>query len=295
MGANTVGNQKVHCNLDVYLVQNVEHNHNVQSPEIPDLSLNCWRVSSAVNASDDVSHVHTIVKDNKAIQVRRLSAANLEGSCGDSGTNDLEGCFRPEKSNLQHLTQNGHSHNVQSHEILDLSLDYWSISATINASDDVFPVHTVVKDSKAIQVRRLSAIDLEGSCGDSRTNGLEGYFRLEKSDLQHLIHNGGKISTCQSPSIISIHQKLSQLQKELTPSPVAFLPFLPFCFSASTRRALASSSSFSPISFQILVSSRLANSFASLLALASSVIRCCFNLFDSSSLSYIHEMQSAHL
>jgi hypothetical protein len=79
----------------------------VQSHEIPDLSLDCWRGSAAVNASDDASPVDTVVKDSKAIQVRRLSAADLEGSCGDSGTNGLEGCFRPEKSDLQHLTQNG--------------------------------------------------------------------------------------------------------------------------------------------------------------------------------------------
>jgi hypothetical protein len=107
MGANTVGNQKVHCNLDVYPVQNVEHSHNVQSHEIPDLSVDYWRLSAAVNAIDDASLAHTILKDSKAIQVRRLSAADLEGSCGDSGTNGLEGCFRPEKSDLQHLTQNG--------------------------------------------------------------------------------------------------------------------------------------------------------------------------------------------
>jgi hypothetical protein len=85
MGANTVGNQKVHCNLDIYPVQNVEHSHNVQSHEILDLSLDCWRVSAA----DDASPVCTVMKDSKAIQVRRLSAANLEGSCGDSGTNGL--------------------------------------------------------------------------------------------------------------------------------------------------------------------------------------------------------------
>jgi hypothetical protein len=59
-----------------------------------------------------------------------------------------------------------------------------------------------VKDSKAIQVRRLFVVDLEGSCGDSRTNGLEGYFRPEKSDLQPFTQNGGKINivmdcTCQ--------------------------------------------------------------------------------------------------
>jgi hypothetical protein len=107
MGADTVGNQKVHRNLDVYPVQNVEHSDNAQSHEIPDLSLDCWRGSAAVNASDDASPVHTVVKDSKAIQVRRLSAADLEGSCGDAGTNGLEGCFRPEKSDLQHLTQNG--------------------------------------------------------------------------------------------------------------------------------------------------------------------------------------------
>jgi hypothetical protein len=51
-----------------------------------------------------------------------------------------------------------------------------------------------VKDSNAIQVRRLSVVDLEGSCGDSGTNGLEGCFKLEKSDLQPLTHNGGKIN-----------------------------------------------------------------------------------------------------
>jgi len=101
--------------------------------------------------------------------------------------------------------------------------------------------------------------------------------------------------TCQSPVIISIHQKLSQLQKELTPSLVTFLPFLPFRFLASAKRALASSSSFSSISFRILISFRLANSFASLLASTSYVRHCCFNLFDSYSFSYIHEMQSAHL
>jgi hypothetical protein len=44
------------------------------------------------------------VKDSKAIQVRRLFVVDLEGSCGDSGTNGLEGCFRPEKSDLQPLT-----------------------------------------------------------------------------------------------------------------------------------------------------------------------------------------------
>jgi hypothetical protein len=107
MGANIIGNQKVHCNLDVYLVQNVKHSHNVQFHEISYLSLNCWKVSVAVNVNDDASHVHTIVKDSKAIQVRTLSATDLEGSCGDFGTNGLEGCFRPEKSDLQHLTQNG--------------------------------------------------------------------------------------------------------------------------------------------------------------------------------------------
>jgi hypothetical protein len=51
------------------------------------------------------------------------------------------------------------------------------------------------KDSKAIQVKRLSIVDLEGSCGDSGTNGLEGCFRPKKCDLQHLTQNGGKIST----------------------------------------------------------------------------------------------------
>jgi hypothetical protein len=297
LGANIVGNQKVHYNLDVYPVQNVEHSHNVQSHEIPDLSLDYWRrVFASVNVSDDASHVHTIMKDSKAIQVKRLFAADLEGSCGDFGTNGLEGCFRPENSHLQHLTHNGHNHtNVQSHEIPYLSLDYWKVSAAVNASDDASPVHTVVKDIKAIQVRRLFVADLEGSCGDFGTNGLEGCFRHEKSDLQHLTQNGGKINTCQSLAIINIHQKLSQLQKELTPSPVAFLPFFPFHFSASARRTLASSSSFSSISFRILASFHLVDSFTSLLASASSIRRCCFNLFDSSSLSYIHEMQLAHL
>ncbi len=73
-----------------------------------------------------------------------------------------------------------HNHNVQSHEILDLSLDYWRGSAVVNASDDASPVHTVVKDSKAIHVRRFSVVDLEGSCGDSGTNGLEGCFRSRR-------------------------------------------------------------------------------------------------------------------
>jgi hypothetical protein len=59
-----------------------------------------------------------------------------------------------------------------------------------------------MKDSKAIQVKRLSVVDLEGSCGNFGTNGLEGCFRPEKSDLQPLIQNGGKINiamdcTCQ--------------------------------------------------------------------------------------------------
>jgi hypothetical protein len=74
----------------------------------------------------------------------------LEGSSGDFGTNDLEGCFKPEKSDLQHLTQNGHSHNVQSHEIPYLNLNCWRVFATINASDDASPIHTVMKDSKTI-------------------------------------------------------------------------------------------------------------------------------------------------
>jgi hypothetical protein len=52
------------------------------------------------------------VKDSKAIQVRRLFVVDLEGSCGDSGTNGLEGCFRPEKSDLQPLTQNGGKINI---------------------------------------------------------------------------------------------------------------------------------------------------------------------------------------
>ncbi len=129
-------------------------------------------------------------------------------------------------------------------------------------------------------------------------HGLFISTRWRKSGIQ--TQRGGESNrkrwhTCQSPTIISIYQKLSQLQKELTPSHVAFLPFLPFCFSTSTRRALASSSSFSSISFRIFASSHLVDSFASLLASTSSVRSCRFNIFDSSSLSYIHEMQSAHL
>ncbi len=81
-------------------MQNVEHSHNVQSHEIFDLSLDYWRVSAIVNATDDASHVHIVVKDSKVIQVKKLSAADLEGSCGDFGTNGLEGCFRLEKSHL---------------------------------------------------------------------------------------------------------------------------------------------------------------------------------------------------
>ncbi len=72
----------------------------MQFHEIPHLSLDCWRVFATVNASDNASHVHTVVKDNKAIQVKRFFAADLEGSCGDSGTNGLEGYFRPKKSHL---------------------------------------------------------------------------------------------------------------------------------------------------------------------------------------------------
>jgi hypothetical protein len=52
------------------------------------------------------------VKDSKAIQVRRLFVVDLEGSCGDSGTNGLEGCFRPKNSDLQPLTQNGGKINI---------------------------------------------------------------------------------------------------------------------------------------------------------------------------------------
>jgi hypothetical protein len=69
--------------------------------------------------SDDTSLVHTIVKDSKAIQVRRLSVADLEGSCGDFGTNGLEGCFRPEKSDFQHLIQNGGKINTHIEKLLD--------------------------------------------------------------------------------------------------------------------------------------------------------------------------------
>jgi hypothetical protein len=73
-----------------------------------------------------------------------------------------------------------HNHNVQSHEILDLSLDYWRGSAVVNASDDASPVHTVMKDSKAIQVKRLFVVDLEGSCGDSGTNGWKAVLDLKR-------------------------------------------------------------------------------------------------------------------
>ncbi len=132
----------------------------------------------------------------------------------------------------------------------------------------------------------------------SSCHGLFTPTRQRKSGIQ-MRHgrksNRKKWHTCQSPAIISIHQKLSQLQKELTPFHVAFLPFLPFHFSTSARRALTSSSSFSSIFFRILASSRLVDSFASLLASASSVKHYYFDLFDSSSLSYIHEMHSAHL
>ncbi len=113
-------------------------------------------------------------------------------------------------------------------------------------------------------------------------HGLFTPTRQRKSGIQ-MQHgensNRKRWHTCQSPTIISIHQELNQLQKELTPSPLAFLPFLLFRFSASVRRALASSSSFSSIPFQILASSRLINSFASLLASTSYVRRCCFNFF----------------
>ncbi len=67
-------------------------------------------------------------------------------------------------------------------------------------------------------------------------------------------------------------------------------PFLSFCKESSYFLKLLSS-----ISFWIFASSCLADSFASFLASASSVKRCCFNLFDSSSISYIHKMELAHL
>ncbi len=43
-----------------------------------DLSLDCWRGFAAFNVNDDAFHVHTKMKDNKASQVRRLFATNLE-------------------------------------------------------------------------------------------------------------------------------------------------------------------------------------------------------------------------
>ncbi len=39
-------------------MQNVEHNHNVQSHEIPYLNFDCWKVFATVNVSDDASLVH---------------------------------------------------------------------------------------------------------------------------------------------------------------------------------------------------------------------------------------------
>lgn len=65
-----------------------------------DLSLDCWRGFAAFNVNDDAFHVHTKMKDNKASQVRRLFATNLEGSCRGSGTNGLEGYFRPKNGDL---------------------------------------------------------------------------------------------------------------------------------------------------------------------------------------------------
>ncbi len=119
----------------------------MQSLEIPDLSFDYWRVFATANASDDASLIHTVMKDSKAIQVTKIFVANLEGSCGDFGTNGLEGYFKHEKSDFQHLTQNGHNHNVQFHEIPALSLDCWRVSTTVNVSDDASPRHIVVKGS----------------------------------------------------------------------------------------------------------------------------------------------------
>jgi hypothetical protein len=109
MVAPTVGNQEVHSNLHLYPAQNVAQDRlNVQSHEIPDLSLDHWRVSTVVNKSDGVSPVHTVVKDSKVVKVRMpAAAANLEGLCEDSGTNGSECQCSSEEKNLQHLTQNG--------------------------------------------------------------------------------------------------------------------------------------------------------------------------------------------
>ncbi|CAN5973585.1 unnamed protein product [Sphagnum jensenii] len=109
MVAPTVGNQEVHSNLHLYPAQNVAQDRlSVQSHEIPDLSLDHWRVSTVVNKSDGVSPVHTVVKDSKVVKVRMpAAAADLEGLCEDSGTNGLECQRSSEEKNLQHLTQNG--------------------------------------------------------------------------------------------------------------------------------------------------------------------------------------------
>jgi len=109
MVAPTVGNQEGHSNLHLYPAQNVAQDRlSVQSHEIPDLSLDHWRVSTVVNKSDVVSPVHTVVKDSKVVKVRMpAAAADLEGLCEDSGTNSLECQRSSEEKNLQHLTQNG--------------------------------------------------------------------------------------------------------------------------------------------------------------------------------------------
>jgi hypothetical protein len=109
MVAPTVGNQEVHSYLHLYPAQYVAQDRlNVQSHEIPDLSLDHWRVSTVVNKSDGVSPVHTVVKDSKVVKVRMpAAAADLEGLCEDSGTNGSECQRSSEEKNLQHLTQNG--------------------------------------------------------------------------------------------------------------------------------------------------------------------------------------------
>ncbi|CAM6033052.1 unnamed protein product [Sphagnum compactum] len=120
MVAPTVGNQEVHSNLHLYPAQNVAQDRlNVQSHEIPDLSLDHWRVSTVVNKSDGVSPVHTVVKDSKVVKVRMpAAAADLEGLCEDSGTNGSECQRSSEEKNLQHLTQNGVADNDANNGLL---------------------------------------------------------------------------------------------------------------------------------------------------------------------------------
>ncbi|CAM6010772.1 unnamed protein product [Sphagnum balticum] len=120
MVAPTVGNQEVHSNLNLYPAQNVAQDRlNVQSHEIPDLSLDHWRVSTVVNKSDGVSPVHTVVKDSKVVKVRMpAAAADLEGLCEDSGTNGSECQRSSEEKNLQHLTQNGVADNDANNGLL---------------------------------------------------------------------------------------------------------------------------------------------------------------------------------